>query len=60
MHRTGHPGAVHGRQLFRIDADYRVRLAHNFGRLSGDHYGVRRSVGPALWLLQRPERCSGL
>uniref|UniRef100_UPI001B3142A4 HNH endonuclease n=1 Tax=Hymenobacter terricola TaxID=2819236 RepID=UPI001B3142A4 len=43
------------RHLFWIDADYRVRLANNFGELSGGDYGVRRFEGQELPLPQRPE-----
>ncbi|MFD2718821.1 HNH endonuclease [Hymenobacter monticola] len=43
------------RHLFWIDADYRVRLADDFGELSGGDYGVRRFEGQELRLPQRPE-----
>lgn len=40
------------RHLFWIDADYRVRLAADFGELSGGDYRVRRFEGHALRLPQ--------
>jgi putative restriction endonuclease len=43
------------RHLFWIDDAYRVRVAGNFGELSGADYGVRRFEGQALRLPQRPE-----
>ena len=38
-----------------MDADYRVRLAEDFGELSGGDYGVRRFEGQALRLPHRRE-----
>ena len=42
------------RHLFWIDADYRVRLADDFGELSGGDYGVQRFAGKELRLPERP------
>jgi putative restriction endonuclease len=38
------------RQLFWIDANYRVRVAEGFGELSGHEYGVQRFNGQQLRL----------
>ncbi|HEX8656802.1 MAG TPA: HNH endonuclease [Hymenobacter sp.] len=43
------------RHLFWIDADYRVRVANDFGELSGADYGVRRFEGQELRLPKRRE-----
>jgi putative restriction endonuclease len=43
------------RHLFWIDDAYRVRMADDFGELSGADYGIRRFEGQALQLPQRPE-----
>jgi putative restriction endonuclease len=43
------------RHLFWIDDAYRVRVADDFGELSGADYGIRRFEGQALRLPQRPK-----
>ncbi|MBD2768538.1 hypothetical protein IC235_11630 [Hymenobacter sp. BT664] len=46
--------------LFWIDADYRVRVAEDFGELSSGDYGARRFEGQELRLPQRREWWPGM